>query len=150
MKLEQIKAAVDHGLTVHWGNYSYTVVKDSGSASDYSIVYDIAGPKENRIGLTWSDGWRMSEDEGEFFVPLGHLGYAVDSALSERHPWEAEQEVECRYVGFLAPEGYLWVAVWSYLGDLLDVDEAAELAIDLLLEKKWFADESQTAPSIVI
>lgn len=149
MKLEQIKAAVDHGLTVRWSNYSYTVVKDSGSASDYSIVYDIAGPQENRVGLTWSDGVRMSEDEDEFFVSADSLSYSVDNGLSERLTKESEV-VACRYVGFLAPEGYLWVAVWSYLDCLLDVDEAAELAIDLLLEKKWFADESQTAPSIVI
>ena len=48
--------------------------------------------------------------------------------------------------------GDLWifVAVISCLpGCVVEPDEACEIATDLLLEKKWFADCGQTEPSIV-
>ena len=150
MNLEQIKTAVDHGLIVHWKNGVYTVVKDSSAFSGYAVAYRLGTVQENRIGLTWSDGIRMNGRMEEFYVAAQSLSYAVDDALAERETLAAEEAKNVRYVGFLAGAGYVWVAVWSYLQVGMDDEEACELAIDLLLEKKWFADETRTEPSIVI
>jgi hypothetical protein len=149
MTLDQIKSAVKYGLTVNWHHRMYVVVADSGASSGLSAVYDRGGPGENRVGLTQQDGTTLTEIGG-FYVPAACLSYAVDDALSERSLVEAEKAEHVRYVGFQAGFEILWVAVWSYLATPLDDEEACELAIDLLLEKKWFADEGQTEPTVVI
>jgi hypothetical protein len=148
MNLTQIKAAVDAGLKVCWSNCMYVVRHNC--LSGYSIVYDEGGAKENQIGLTWSDGVRLNGEPDEFFVHRESISYAVDNALSERNLSDVERVKNQRYVGFKAGFEMTWVAVHSYLGGTLDDEEACELAIDLLLEKKWFADESQTAPWLIV
>lgn len=81
---------------------------------------------------------------------LCDISFVVDDALAER----CLTELVCRdytLVGFQAGFEMLWVAVISYLpGCTVDAEEACEIAIDLLLEKKWFADESDTMPAVVI
>lgn len=76
--------------------------------------------------------------------------FVVDDALAE-HPVSAiKDRYDVTYVGYQAGFEMLFVAVISYLpGCVVEPDEACEIATDLLLEKKWFADESQTEASIV-
>lgn len=148
MTLEQIKAAVDAGLKVCWVNGIYAVRHNA--LSGYSIVYDEGGAKENSIGLTWSDGVRLNGEPFEFFVHRESISYAVDTALNEGTPRESEHVKNQRYIGFNTGSGMTWVAVHCYMGLTVDDDVACELAIDLLLEKKWFADESKTEPWVVI
>ena len=150
MTLEQIKVAVRMGLEVCWKNRVYRVCKDSACASGMAIVYDEGGAKENRIGLTWQDGQTLNGTPEQFYVHSSSINYGVDNALSEIHPLDTEKLQDLRYVGFIGGFELVWVAVWNYLGGPLDAEEACELAIDLLLEKKWFADESQIAPRIII
>jgi hypothetical protein len=150
MNLEQIKAAVSAGLKVCWKNGVYRVRDDHACASGMAIVYDEGGAKENRIGLTWSDAVTLNGEPDEFYVHRDSLSYAVDTALAEVSPHDAERVPDQRYIGFMKGMTMVWVAVNCYLGGTLDDDVACELAIDLLLEKKWFADESKTEPWVVI
>ena len=78
---------------------------------------------------------------------LNWVAYAVDNALSERKP--SEMPVNARLIGWQCGFEPLFVAVWSYLGDILDDAEAIELAIDLLKEKKWFCGDV-TPPDYVL
>lgn len=67
------------------------------------------------------------------------IGFCVDNSLAERQA--QDMPVNARLVGWQCGNEPMFVAVWSYLGGRLDDDEAVELAIDLLFEKGWFADE---------
>lgn len=78
---------------------------------------------------------------------IPYISRGVDDALSERNPSEAP--ANARLVGWQCGFEPMFVAVWSYLGNRLDDDEAIELATDLLIERKWFADEA-TEPDYVI
>lgn len=147
MTLEQIKAAVASGLKVCWKNGSYVV---TGSGNDYLITFGKGSRHENSIGLTWKDGSTLNGAATDFYVHAGCISFAVDTELADVHPVVAEMCKNARYVGFKAGFEVVWVAVCDYLGTTLDVGEACELATDLLLEKKWFADEAQTAPWVVI
>jgi hypothetical protein len=81
---------------------------------------------------------------------LPYVGYCVDDALTERRLDEMPADPRLvRLVGWQCGFEPLFVAVWSYLPDTaLDPAEAEEIAADLLLEKKWFADvtDDGTAP----
>jgi hypothetical protein len=82
---------------------------------------------------------------------LPYVSYAVDDALSERRPDEAPPHA--RLVGWQCGFEPLFVAVWSYLPgeEPPDYAEAIELATDLLVEKKWFADnDNPPEPDYVI
>ncbi|AUQ56281.1 hypothetical protein PhaeoP18_03486 (plasmid) [Phaeobacter piscinae] len=61
--LEDIKAAVDAGQTVHWVNTGYVVHKDR--LGQYLITYL---PNDSCIGLTDRGGHRLNGREVEFFV----------------------------------------------------------------------------------
>ena len=63
MTLEQIKAAVESGQTVHWANDGYSVVKDN--LGQWLIVYD---QNQNAIGLTWKDGKTMNGEGHQFYI----------------------------------------------------------------------------------
>jgi len=63
MTLEDIKAAVDAGQTVHWANTGYRVHKDR--LGQYLITYV---PNGSCIGLTDRSGQRLNGKEVEFFV----------------------------------------------------------------------------------
>lgn len=78
---------------------------------------------------------------------LPYVSYCVDDALSERRV--DEMPAKARLVGWQCGFEPLFVAVWSYLDVAIGDDEAAELATDLLAEKKWFAGEP-TEPDYII
>lgn len=63
MTLDEIKAAVDAGQTVHWANTGYVVQKDR--LGQYLITYV---PNGSCIGLTHLSGHRLNGDEAEFFI----------------------------------------------------------------------------------
>ncbi|MEL7177411.1 MAG: hypothetical protein AAGK28_12905 [Pseudomonadota bacterium] len=63
MTLEDIKAAVDAGQTVHWANTGYVVHKDR--LGQYLITYV---PNDSCIGLTDRSGHRLNGKETEFFI----------------------------------------------------------------------------------
>lgn len=62
MTLEEIKAAVDAGHTVHWKNEGY-VVNRSG---DQWMIRFL--DEDYWIGLTWRDGVTLNGKEKEFFI----------------------------------------------------------------------------------
>lgn len=63
MTLDEIKAAVESGKTVHWASTAYRVIKDS--IGQWLIICD-----HNRscIGLTWMDGVTVNGRPDEFFI----------------------------------------------------------------------------------
>ena len=63
MTLEDIKAAVDAGQTVHWANTGYIVHRDR--LGQYLITYV---PNGSCIGLTDREGQRLNGKEAEFFI----------------------------------------------------------------------------------
>lgn len=63
MTLDDIKAAVDAGQTVHWANIGYVVQKDW--IGQYLIAY---APNGSCIGLTDREGQRLNGKETEFFI----------------------------------------------------------------------------------
>ena len=63
MTLDDIKAAVDAGQTVHWANAGYVVHKDR--LGQYLITYQ---PNGSCIGLTDQEGHRLNGKEAEFFI----------------------------------------------------------------------------------
>jgi len=65
MTIDEIKAAVDAGQTVHWANTGYVVHKDR--LGQYLITYV---PNGSCIGLTDRSGQRLNGDEAEFFIAL--------------------------------------------------------------------------------
>jgi len=71
MTLDEIKAAVDAGQTVHWANTGYVVQKDR--LGQYLITYV---PNGSCIGLTDRSGHRLNGKETEFFI----AGPAEDGA----------------------------------------------------------------------
>lgn len=69
MTLEEIKAAVDVGQTVHWANTGYRVHKDS--LGQYLITFLLNG---STIGLTDRSGQRLNGDEAQFFIAKSEEG----------------------------------------------------------------------------
>ncbi len=63
MDLQEIKAAVDAGLEVHWMNDGYRVIKDR--IGQYLIEFT---PNGSIIGLTWTDGVTMNGKPSEFYI----------------------------------------------------------------------------------
>jgi hypothetical protein len=63
MNLEQIKAAVDAGQTVHWANPRYCVIKDS--LNQYLVTCQMG----STIGLTHLDGVTLNGEEAQFYIP---------------------------------------------------------------------------------
>ena len=63
MKLEEIKASVESGKTVHWAQEQYRVIKaDNGG---WLVMCDTNG---HCIGLTHLDGVTMNGKEEDFFI----------------------------------------------------------------------------------
>lgn len=63
MTLEQIKAAVLAGKTVHWQNKGYTVQVDNANQ-----WYILSTPNNNYIGLTWQDGVTLNGKPEQFYI----------------------------------------------------------------------------------
>lgn len=66
MQLDEIKAAVRAGKTVHWANPNYTVMEDS--VGQWLIAYRHGSRDANYIGLTWQDGVTVNGKPHEFFI----------------------------------------------------------------------------------
>jgi hypothetical protein len=69
MTLDEIKAAVDAGQTVHWANTGYFVHKDR--LGQYLITYV---SNSSCIGLTDQSGHRLNGNEAEFFIARSEDG----------------------------------------------------------------------------
>ena len=69
MTLEDIKAVVDAGQTVHWANTGYVVHRDR--LGQYLITYV---PNGSCIGLTDQGGQRLNGEEAEFFIARSEDG----------------------------------------------------------------------------
>ena len=67
MTLEEIKAAVEAGQTVHWANRGYRVHRDR--LGQYLIMHHRSG---STIGLTNRAGTRLNGDEAAFFIAASH------------------------------------------------------------------------------
>ncbi len=78
MTLEDIKAAVDAGQTVHWANTGYVVHKDR--LGQYFITYL---PNGSCIGLTDRKGQRLNGKAAEFFIAGSEEG---DENTQDGHP----------------------------------------------------------------
>ncbi|WP_210499202.1 hypothetical protein [Vibrio crassostreae] len=63
MTLAEIKAAVEAGKKVHWGNEAYTVIKDE--VGQFLIICSI---NNDCVGLTWTDNTTLNGKEEDFFV----------------------------------------------------------------------------------
>ena len=63
MNLEEIKAAVEAGKTVHWSNTLYVVIKDS--IGQWLIK---CTDNDHCVGLTHRDGVTMNGKPEEFFL----------------------------------------------------------------------------------
>ena len=66
MTLEEIKAAVNAGKTVHWATYSYTVVKGIEKAIGHWFIK--CTDNDYTIGLTHRDEVTMNGEPEQFFV----------------------------------------------------------------------------------
>ncbi len=62
MTLDEIKAAVRAGKTVHWSNAAYVVRE--GSAGFVIVCLH----NDHAIGLTWLDGVTMNGKPEQFFI----------------------------------------------------------------------------------
>lgn len=63
MTLQQIKAAVEDGKTVHWVNDAYSVIKGFGGQWLICCHHN-----DSCIGLTWRDGVTLNGREDQFFI----------------------------------------------------------------------------------
>lgn len=67
MTLDDIKLAVDMGLTVHWSNTAYTVTRWQSKISPHVVHYDVSH-RDMTCGLTHLDGITMDYDGDDFFI----------------------------------------------------------------------------------
>jgi hypothetical protein len=67
MTLDEIKAAVRAGKTVHWANKGYVVVRHVRKSGEeaWSLVFE---PNGHGIGLTHADGVTMNGEQEKFFI----------------------------------------------------------------------------------
>lgn len=72
MTIEEIKAAVDAGFSVHWANEGYVVHRDD--LGQYLITFRRNG---HSIGLTDRSGIRLNGEETQFFVSRPDLGETI-------------------------------------------------------------------------
>ncbi len=74
MTLEEIKAAIEAGKTVHWANTGYHVHKDR--LGQYLITYLLNG---SSIGLTDRSGQRLNGEEAAFFIAQSEVCNSADN-----------------------------------------------------------------------
>jgi hypothetical protein len=80
---------------------------------------------------------------------LPYISRCVDNALADRSI--DDMPANARLVGWQCGFEPMFVAVWSYLpNSRLDDDEAAELAIDRLIEAGWFGRLGPMDPDYII
>jgi hypothetical protein len=68
MKLNEIKAAVLAGKTVHWKNGAYRVIFDPTRGSVVAGFLIECVLNGDCIGLTWTNGVTMNGEESDFFI----------------------------------------------------------------------------------
>lgn len=71
----------------------------------------------------------------------------VDNAMAFRKA--SDRPANARLIGWQCGNEPMFVAVWCYLGTRLDDDEAIELVVDYLCDKKWFSGPP-TQPDYVL
>lgn len=69
-----------------------------------------------------------------------YIAFGVDDALQIYNAKQVPDHGSIRLVGWQCGFEPMVVAVWSYLGCRIDDDEAEDLAVDALCERKWFAE----------
>ncbi len=124
---------------------------------DNSIVWMFCTPKANSIGLTWSDGKTLNGQPDEFFLGRASLTHWVDTAGAggkiDAASATPDLHQPARYVIFKTlKHGRQVVAVWHYIPNTgVDFDEAAELAIDYLLEchSELFQHEAEAVSNLL-
>ena len=80
---------------------------------------------------------------------LPYISRCVDNALSDMSIDDMPDNA--RLVGWQCGFEPMFVAVWSYLGNRLDDDEAVEIASERLIEAGWFErPHSITSPDYII
>ena len=62
MNVNEIRQAVDNGLTVFWCSPAYQVIKDK--IGQYLIMYY----KGDYVGLTWQNSDTLNGEESEFYL----------------------------------------------------------------------------------
>ncbi len=72
MTIDEIKAAVDAGLSVRWADEGYVVQKDD--FGQYLITFQRNG---DSIGLTDRSGTGLNGEEAQFFVSRPDLGETI-------------------------------------------------------------------------
>jgi len=80
MTLDDIKAAIDAGQTVHWANTGYVVHKDR--LGQYLITYV---PNGSCIGLTDRKRQRLNGREADFFIARSEDGAENPGSQSRPH-----------------------------------------------------------------
>ena len=145
MNLEEIKAAVYAGKTVHWSNTGYTVIVDN--IGQWLIKYT---PTGHCIGLTWADGSTVNGKEEDFFLaasifgprvlPLTHqLFRGATSFMVCEVTCENEDEIERLYERRSLPEPDPDTCCFTLYG-YCKLDEGEEYA---LLDGGWEAIRNQ-------
>lgn len=86
MNIEDIKAAVDAGKSVHWANTGYVVRKDR--LGQYLIVYL---PNGSAIGLTNRAGTQLNGAEDAFFVADREASVRGVTATARQQKREGDQ-----------------------------------------------------------
>lgn len=82
---------------------------------------------------------------------FNYVGYCVDDALSPREISAIPKDrTKVRLVGWECGFEPMFVAVWSYLGTLIDDLEAEEIATDYLEEIGWFGPNGATMADHVL
>lgn len=82
-----------------------------------------------------------------------YISFCVDDALGVRSI--DDMPANARLIGWQCGFEPMFVAVWSYPGDTkgnidrVDDDDAVEIAIDILMERKWFADNEPRQPDFI-
>lgn len=72
MNLDEIRAAVERGETVHWANDGYTVHKDGHGQWLIQCDWNLSC-----IGLTWNDGVTMNGRPEDFYVDMSEYNRIV-------------------------------------------------------------------------
>jgi len=79
MTLDEIKAAVDAGQTVHWANTGYVVHKDR--LGQYLISFL---PNGSCIGLTDRGGQRLNGTGAEFFIAQSQDAAEIRAVIQDQ------------------------------------------------------------------
>lgn len=117
--IEEIKYAVDTGLTVHWMNEGYIVRK---TGDQYNIVFERNG---STIGLTDASGKNLNGSFGQFYAVRGATEYCGPDG--ERRSVAPNFDSHAReYVMILDKTNEAWasgdsdaVAEWEKAGELI-------------------------------